>query len=79
MISGRNYEVSGKKTDTKGHDEIVGLKMEEIVTREDVLCVTQKMEKVLPILGALHGKLFNTLITDERTAMNVLIRGGEMI
>ena len=39
----------------------------------------QGREKVLPILGALHGKLFNTLITDERTAMNVLIQGGKMI
>ena len=79
LFCGRYYDINGKMADTALHDKIFGLEMEEIVSREHVICVAQGMEKVLPILGALHGKLFNTLITDERTAMNVLIRGGEMI
>ena len=79
LFCGRYYDINGKMADTELHDKIFGLEMEVIVSRELVICVAQGMEKVLPILGALHGKLFNTLITDERTAMNVLIRGGEMI
>ena len=34
---------------------------------------------LLPILGALHGGLMKTLITDENTALNVLIQEGKMI
>ena len=79
LFCGRYYDINGKMADTALHDKIFGLEIEEIVAREHVICVAQGREKVLPILGALHGKLFNTLITDERTAMNVLIQGGKMI
>ena len=79
LFCGRYYDINGKMADTELHDKIFGLDVEEIVSREHVICIAQGGEKVLPILGALHGRLFNTLITDERTAVNVLIQEGKMV
>jgi len=56
-----------------------GLEVEEIVNKEQVITVAQGQKKALPILGALHGGLMKTLITDENTALNVLIQEGKMI
>ena len=53
--------------------------VEEIVNKEQVITVAQGQKKALPILGALHGGLMKTLITDENTALNVLIQEGKMI
>ena len=55
------------------------MEVEEIVNKEQVITIAQGQKKALPILGALHGGLMKTLITDENTALNVLIQEGKMI
>lgn len=79
LFCGRYYDINGKMIDTELHDKIFGLKVEEIVSRQQVIGISLGEEKVLPILGALHGHLIKTLITDERTALNVLISEGKHI
>lgn len=79
LFCGRYYDGKGNMIDTELHNRIFGLEIEDIITRKHVICVAQGREKVLPILGALYGRLMNTLITDERTALNVLIKKGELI
>lgn len=76
LFCGRYYDINGKLIDTELHEQIFGLKVKEIVSRQQVIGVSLGREKVLPILGALHGHLIKTLITDERTALNVLIAEG---
>ncbi len=79
LFFGRYYDLEGNILDTELHSKIFGLEVEEIVNKEQVITIAQGQGKVLPILGALHGGLTKTLITDENTAMNVLIREGKMI
>lgn len=79
LFCGRYYDIDGKILDTELHNKIFGLVIEEIVNRKHVIGIAQGKEKIRPILGALHGKLLKTLITDERTALNVLIQEGKLI
>lgn len=79
LFCGRYYDINGEIIEMELHDRIFGLEVDEIVKKEHVIGVSMGREKVLPILGALRGKLIKTLITDERTALNVLIRDGRMV
>lgn len=79
LFCGRYYDIDGKLLDTELHDRIFGPEFEKIIQSEHVVCIATGREKVLPILGALHGKMMKTLITDERTAVNVLIQEGKVI
>ena len=79
LFFGRYYDREGRILDTELHNKIFGLEVEEIVNKEQVITIAQGQKKALPILGALHGGLMKTLITDENTALNVLIQEGKMI
>lgn len=79
LFFGRYYDREGRILDTELHNKIFGLEVEEIINKEQVITVAQGQKKALPILGALHGGLMKTLITDENTALNVLIQEGKMI
>lgn len=76
LFCGHYYDQWGKLVDAAMHEKIIGLDMESLVCKEHVVGVVSGEEKVIPILGALRGKLINTLITDEWTAVNVLIQDG---
>ena len=47
------------------------------LVRPNVIGVAEGPAKVVPILGALHGGLLNTLVTDVRTAEAILDAAGE--
>ena len=79
LFCGHYYDQSGKLVDAAMHEKIIGMGMENLVRKRHVVGVVSGEEKVSPILGALRGKLINTLITDEWTAINVLIRDGRPI
>lgn len=79
LFCGRYYDIDGNLIDTDLHNKIFGLEVEEIVCKKQVIGVSLGEEKVLPILGALHGGMIKTLITDERTALNILIREGKLV
>ncbi len=72
IICGYYYDADGKIVKTPIDDSIIGLRFDEIM-KKDVIAVACGKDKVLPILGALRGHFMGTLITDEITALNVLI------
>ncbi|MBQ1508438.1 MAG: winged helix-turn-helix transcriptional regulator [Erysipelotrichaceae bacterium] len=72
LICGHYYDVDGNLIETSIEDDIIGLKFDQILEK-NVIGVAGGKNKVLPILGALHGHFLDTLITDEITALNVLI------
>ena len=78
LFCGFYYDESGKVIDTEIHKKIIGLGIDKIVDKEYVIGVSCGNEKVIPILGALKGNLINVLITDENTALNILVKDGRM-
>lgn len=80
LFCGHYFDQNGNILDDDIHRRIVGLKAEQIVhNKKHVIGVSVGPKKVLPILGALRGKLITTLITDEQTALNILIAEGRQI
>ena len=52
---------------------IVGIPISEISAKEDTICIASGKNKVDAIVGSINGNLFNTLITDENTALEILM------
>lgn len=71
-ICGYYYDIHGNIIDTKIHDSIIGLDINNIIKKEYVIGVAGGPTKFKSILGALRGNLINVLITDEKTALNVI-------
>lgn len=78
LFCGRLYDVEGRILSEDMQSKIFGLSLEEIVQKPRVVGVACGRQKTEAILGALRGKLLKTLITDEYTALNVLIRAGKL-
>jgi len=80
LFCGHYFDRNGKILENDIHQRIVGLRAEQIIrNKKHVIGVSAGRKKVLPILGALRGKLIKTLITDEHTALNILIAEGKQI
>ena len=75
LTCGFYYDVNGNVIKTSIDDSIIGLPFDKILEKK-VIGVASGENKVLPILGALRGKYLDTLVTDEITALNVLIQAG---
>lgn len=71
-ICGYYYDINGQIIDTKIHKSIIGLDINKIIHKECVIGVAGGPSKIKSILGALRGQLVNVLITDEKTALNVI-------
>lgn len=72
ILCGYYYDVEGHIVKTPIDDSIIGLPFDRIMKKE-VIAVACGQDKIKPILGALRGQFMQTLITDEITALNVLI------
>ena len=78
LICGYYFDIDGNVLKTSIDDQIIGLRFSRILEKQ-VIGVATGLDKVKPILGALRGDFLDTLITDEITAINVLIANQKMI
>ncbi|MCL5045996.1 MAG: sugar-binding transcriptional regulator [Actinobacteria bacterium] len=78
-ILGRHYDIDGKPAGGRLQNRTVGITLEELRNIPHVIAVAGGGAKVLPILGALRGRLINALITDEFTAREVLQEDGRLV
>lgn len=75
LICGNYFDINGKLIKTSIDKDIIGLDFNKIIEKE-VIGIAYGKDKIKPILGALRGGFLNTLITDQITALNVLIQNG---
>ncbi len=67
------FNVDGEYKDIKFNDRVVGLTLDEIKSiRAEVIGIAGGQEKAEAILGALKGKLVDTLITDDKAVEKIL-------
>lgn len=68
----RIFNIYGQPCAREYNDQVVGLNFDELAKIPLRIGVAASDEKVIPILGALRGQYFKTLVTDEATARSVL-------
>jgi len=71
-ISLRYYDINGQLIDSNLNKRVIGITLDELRKINRVVGIAGGAEKFNAILGAIHGKLINTLITDTDTAINLL-------
>jgi len=71
-ISGRYFDIEGKRIPGDIEDRIIGLTWEDLEQLENVAAVACGQDKKLAILGALRTGLLDYLIIDDRTAQEVM-------
>ena len=72
-IALRFFDINGKKVDNFMDSKLIGLTLEEIKTIPQVIAMAGGNLKIESILGALKSKIINVLITDEKTAREVML------
>ncbi len=72
-ICGRFYNIDGERCSNDLDDRIIGLTLDELGRIKHKIGIATGPEKFPAILGALRGRLLDVLITDEKTAENLLI------
>jgi DNA-binding transcriptional regulator LsrR (DeoR family) len=77
-ICGHFFDIAGAEIPSSFQDRIVGISLEDL--RSDALTITVAggPDKVLPLIGALHGSYIKVLITDEQSALAILEYESEM-
>ncbi|MBP2653432.1 MAG: transcriptional regulator [Firmicutes bacterium] len=76
-ICAHHYDIMGNVLPLKLHAGIVGVGIELLKKVPVVIGIASGTEKARAIIGALNGKLINTLITDDRTAEKILELSSE--
>lgn len=66
------YDIGGRACGHEHNEKLVGLTIEELRNIPLTIGVAATTEKVKPIIGALRGRFFKTLITDEATTAHVM-------
>ena len=72
-ICGRFYDVNGQVCSSALDDRIIGLTLEELRRIRHKIGVATGRDKLSAILGALRARLVDVLITDEKTAEELLL------
>lgn len=72
-ISLRFFDINGKKVDNILNSRLIGLTLEEIKAIPNVVGIAGGKLKIESILGALRTRIINVLITDEKTAREVML------
>jgi DNA-binding transcriptional regulator LsrR (DeoR family) len=70
------FDRDGRKVSHPVHERIVGMGLETIKSIPRVIGVAGGKEKVTAIRAALHGGLISVLVTDDRTALQLLDRNS---
>ncbi len=68
----RHYDLSGRIVDVELNERVVGIDIKSLKRIPCIVGVAGGIAKAPAILGALRGHLVNVLITDDRTAREVL-------
>ena len=76
-ICARFYDIHGVEIHSSFEDRIVGITLDDLRSNALTVAVAGGADKVLPLIGALHGNLIKVLITDEQTAGAILDYEGE--
>ncbi len=71
-ICGKHYDFNGKVIDAEFNHRTVSIDLQKLHRVKTVIGVAAGPAKVEPILGAIRGRLINTLVTDS-TAANLLL------
>jgi DNA-binding transcriptional regulator LsrR (DeoR family) len=71
-VCARFFDRNGREVDSPFADRIVGIELNDLRQAKVSIGVAGGPDKVLPLLGALRGGLFKTVVTDEQTARSVL-------
>jgi len=71
----RYYDIHGTLVHSPLNERVIGIWLEELRKIKRVIGVAGGVEKTNAILGAINGKLINTLITDTETARELLHAG----
>lgn len=75
-ISAAFFDAAGRPVHTAFEQRIIGLTLEEIVQIPTRIAFAGGPGKEEALLGALTGGLMTTLVTDQRTALELLERAG---
>ena len=71
-ISLHFYDIQGNLVQTELDERVIGISLEEMRMLSRVVGIAGGSEKFNAILGAIHGRFINTLITDPTTARKLL-------
>ena len=71
-IALRFFDVQGQPLQSEIDERVIGITFEQLKRTRRVIGIAGGPEKFQAILGALHGKLVNVLITDSKTAEKLL-------
>ena len=78
-IMAQFFNIKGEKVNCELHRRIVSLSIEELRDMKRVIGVAGGNRKIKSILGALHGRFVNILITDENTAKSIIHLEKELL
>lgn len=71
-IGGHFYDIHGREIVTKLSKRLIAIDLNSLRNARNTICVAGLPEKAAAILGALNGRLLNTLITDSKTAVKII-------
>ncbi|HSA99506.1 MAG TPA: sugar-binding transcriptional regulator [Anaerolineales bacterium] len=71
-ICARFFDIQGVEIPSSFQERIVGITLDDLRSNALTVAVAGGADKVLPLIGALHGHLIKVLITDEQTAGAIL-------
>jgi DNA-binding transcriptional regulator LsrR (DeoR family) len=77
-ICARFFDINGVEMPSSFEQRIVGITLDDLRSDALTIAVAGGPDKVLPLIGALHGHLVKVMITDEQTANAVLECEGEL-
>ncbi len=77
-ICARFYDISGAEVHSSFEERIVGISLEDLRSAALTIAFAGGADKVLPLIGALHGGFIKVLVTDEQTAGAILDYESEM-
>jgi deoxyribonucleoside regulator len=78
-ICARFFDINGREVASSFRERIVGITLANLRSGALTIGVAGGPDKVLPLIGALHGNLIKVLITDELTAKGILDYAKELI
>lgn len=74
-VFGRFYNEKGEEIDCKWNNRLVGISLKQMKEAPLVIGIITGKEKVAAALGALNGRMLDTLVTDGTTATRILGMG----
>ena len=65
--------IKGEECNTEYRDRVISMSLEQLRKTPKVIAVTSGKNRARAILGAIKGKLIDSLVTDNETAAEILI------